>query len=316
MGAGRCRGLIHLLLISLTIIAVVHLTVNSSCSNHEKRFDQYNRLLEDRNSDIVSYMEEIKKSKSKLKELEQDNLELARKLKSCTEELQQTQNQLTLSNVPEESWIPDSEHKLAVVVPFRDRFDELLHFVPIMTKFLTNQLGKNSFEIFIINQADNNRFNRAALINVGYIVGLEHNCDYMVMHDVDLLPNNDGLNYRFPGESSKYVHLASPEYHPKYHYAEYIGGVLLLTMNNFDRMNGMSNNYWGWGREDDEFRARLAGANMVRERPQGLKTGYKTFLHIHDKEHRKRDYTVTPEQKAAQSVSTKQKNGQFKLQKS
>merc|ERR1712071_513797 len=61
-------------------------------------------------------------------------------------------------------------HKLAIIVPFRDRFDELLVFAPWMHKFLPKQLTSENtaFEIFVINQADKYRFNRASLINVGY----------------------------------------------------------------------------------------------------------------------------------------------------
>merc|ERR1712038_644023 len=169
-----------------------------------------------------------------------------------------------------------------------------------MTKFLTKQLGKDNFQIFIINQSDNYRFNRASLINIGYFVGKDYGCDYMVMHDVDLLPNNPGLNYKWPGSAKKIVHLASPEFHPLYNYKSYVGGVLLLSNANFELLNGMSNNFWGWGREDDEFQKRIAKAALKIERPTAMSTGKETFLHIHDKEHRKRDYGKTKEQKAVQ----------------
>ena len=55
---------------------------------------------------------------------------------------------------PEEdpSWGP---HRLAVIVPFRDRFDELLEFVPHMEKFLNQQKIRHKF--YIINQVDNYR---------------------------------------------------------------------------------------------------------------------------------------------------------------
>lgn len=43
-----------------------------------------------------------------------------------------------------------SSHTLCVVVPFRDRFDELLEFVPHMSKFLTRQ--EIRYYISIINQ--------------------------------------------------------------------------------------------------------------------------------------------------------------------
>lgn len=59
-----------------------------------------------------------------------------------------------------------SGHRLAVIVPFRDRFTELQLFLPHLHRFLTRQ--KLSFSINIINQNDSLRFNRASLINVGY----------------------------------------------------------------------------------------------------------------------------------------------------
>ena len=43
-----------------------------------------------------------------------------------------------------------SAHRLAVIVPFRDRFDELTQFVPHMNLFLKKQ--NIDHEIFVINQ--------------------------------------------------------------------------------------------------------------------------------------------------------------------
>ena len=54
----------------------------------------------------------------------------------------------------------------------------------------------------------------------------------------------------------------------------------------------MSNNFWGWGREDDEFFLRMRDQNLQLHRPKGVTTGYDTFKHVHDKERRPRDYKV------------------------
>jgi len=43
-------------------------------------------------------------------------------------------------------------HRMAVVVPFRDRFDDLLEFVPALHRFLCAQQVRH--QIFIINQVD------------------------------------------------------------------------------------------------------------------------------------------------------------------
>ena len=45
---------------------------------------------------------------------------------------------------------PVSQHNLCILIPFRDRFEELLEFVPRITKFLERQNVEH--KIFIINQ--------------------------------------------------------------------------------------------------------------------------------------------------------------------
>jgi xylosylprotein 4-beta-galactosyltransferase len=40
------------------------------------------------------------------------------------------------------------------------------------------------------------RFNRASLINVGFLES-RTDCDYIAMHDVDLVPVTEGLPYMF-----------------------------------------------------------------------------------------------------------------------
>lgn len=50
------------------------------------------------------------------------------------------------------SWGP---HKLALIVPFRERFEELLEFVPFMHRFLNKK--KIRHKILIINQMDHYR---------------------------------------------------------------------------------------------------------------------------------------------------------------
>ncbi|KAL8567965.1 hypothetical protein ACOMHN_029140 [Nucella lapillus] len=175
-------------------------------------------------------------------------------------------------------------HKVAVLVPFRDRFEELMEFVPYLSQFLRQQ--NKPHRIFVLNQVDNYRFNRAALINVGFLEA-RGECDHVAMHDVDLLPVSPDLLYRYPQDGP--YHLAAPHLHPLYHYKTFVGGILLVKNEHFEKLNGMSNRYWGWGREDDEFYVRMKKANLQISRPGNLTTGYKSFRHIHDKRTRPRD---------------------------
>lgn len=134
--------------------------------------------------------------------------------------------------------------RLAVVVPYRERSTELFQFVPHMNTFLNKQNVCHQF--YVINQVDKYRFNRGMLINVGFILS-SNQSTYMAMHDVDLLPINLQLSYRFPSKSP--FHISAPNLHPKYHYEKFVGGILLLQNQQFVQVNGFSTNYWGWGLE-------------------------------------------------------------------
>ena len=127
-----------------------------------------------------------------------------------------------------DNWGP---HKLAVLVPFRGRYEELLEFAPHIHKFLNRQ--KINHDIWVINQDDHFRFNRATLLNVGHILS-RPTCDYLVMHDVDLLPTNDNLSYAYPEKGP--FHVSSPELHPLYHYKTFIGGIFIMTKEQYERV--------------------------------------------------------------------------------
>ncbi|XP_045034191.1 LOW QUALITY PROTEIN: uncharacterized protein LOC116928256 [Daphnia magna] len=177
-------------------------------------------------------------------------------------------HQLPAENAENEISDHHNNNRLAVIVPFRDRFQELIEFVPHMHKFLSNQSVLH--DIFIINQSDNFRFNRASLINVGFVhISLLEKFDYIAMHDVDLLPVNPQLKYVNPGDGFA-LHIASPKLHPKYHYETFVGGILILTIGDFKKLNGLSNKYWGWGLEDDEFFHRMKQSGIKVLRPDNV----------------------------------------------
>ena len=94
-------------------------------------------------------------------------------------------------------------HFLCILIPFRERFEELNEFVPTISEFLSRQSVPHA--IFVINQVDTLRFNRASLINVGFLKSAEilkkfgsQDCDYVALHDVDLVPLNPMLPYAYP----------------------------------------------------------------------------------------------------------------------
>ena len=125
-------------------------------------------------------------------------------------------------------------HKLGIVVPYRDRYKHLQIFLNAIVPYLNNQ--NIDYKVFIIEQDNNKAFNRGALCNVGFKVAKEYECDYVVFHDVDMIPLNVDYSY-----SETPVHLASD----KLPFDTYFGGITLFPVKDFEKINGFSNNYWG-----------------------------------------------------------------------
>ena len=75
-------------------------------------------------------------------------------------------------------------HKLGIIVPYRDRSEQLETFKEAMVSTLRNL----DYEIIIVEQEDDNDFNRGKLLNIGFIKATRLNCDYVVFHDIDLIP--------------------------------------------------------------------------------------------------------------------------------
>lgn len=148
-------------------------------------------------------------------------------------------------------------YDLLIIVPYRDRLEHLRQFAPHMDRFLA---GKQSFKLLVVEQTADAPFNRAKLINAGAALGTRV-AKHLVMHDVDMLPADESCDYR-PGTWP--VHLAgrASQYDWKKPYLDYIGGVFMLSQTHFEQCNGMSNEFWGWGREDDEFAHRLRHTNL------------------------------------------------------
>jgi len=137
--------------------------------------------------------------------------------------------------------------KLGVIVPFRNRYNQICDFIERISVHLNK--SKIPFELIFIKQDDAKLFNRGMLLNIGFKQAQKLECDYVVFHDIDMLPID--VDYSYVDHP---VHLATNfKDEDRVLFDTYFGGVTLFPMNDFKRINGYSNKYWGWGYEDDDL---------------------------------------------------------------
>lgn len=123
---------------------------------------------------------------------------------------------------------------LAIIVPYRDREEHLKIFVPYMKMYLPGD------EIIIVEQADEKHFNRAKLLNIGF---LNHKSDYYVFHDIDMLPIQVGYSERDGVTQIAFSDIQL---------IDYLGAVTMYERNIFIKSEGYHNDYFHRA-EDNEM---------------------------------------------------------------
>ncbi|NXS16163.1 B4GT6 galactosyltransferase, partial [Mystacornis crossleyi] len=159
--------------------------------------------------------------------------------------------------------------KVAILIPFRNRHEHL----PIFFRHLIPMLQKQrlEFAFYVVEQTGTQPFNRAMLFNVGFKEAMKDAVwDCIIFHDVDHLPEND-RNYYGCGEMPRHFAAKLDKYMYILPYNEFFGGVSGLTVEQFKKINGFPNAFWGWGGEDDD----------LWNRPEGDLGKYKSIPHHH-----------------------------------
>lgn len=157
--------------------------------------------------------------------------------------------------------------KLGVLIPYRERAE---HLQTILKKLPNKIKGQNGASIehhlYVIEQGNSKVFNKGKLLNAGYDL-TQHSYDYVCFHDVDLIPLE--ADYSYPDCPTNLVSYASQfkqRETPGLPYEEYFGGVLVFNKPDYIAINGFSNEYWGYGAEDDDllFRVKQKGLKWMR----------------------------------------------------
>lgn len=129
-------------------------------------------------------------------------------------------------------------------VPFRSRHEHLpnlfQHFIPML------QRQRLQFAFYAIEQSGSQPFNRAMLFNIGFLEAMKDlDGDCLIFHDVDHIPVYDPNYYgceqmpcHFAAKLDKYMYILP--------YNEFFRGVSGLTVEQFRKINGFPNAFWGW----------------------------------------------------------------------
>jgi len=155
--------------------------------------------------------------------------------------------------------------RLAIIVPYRDRAEHLAQFVPhLVTYFQRDKLDRQiAWSLHVVEQAPGLPFNRGALLNFGFMQARE-NADYFAFHDVDYLPIWADYSW-----SSNPARLIWHGLRLGEDYDRFFGAVVMFDKPAFERVNGFSNCYWGWGPEDRDLLDRCIIAGLKVEMRDG-----------------------------------------------
>ncbi|XP_067298117.1 beta-1,4-galactosyltransferase 1 isoform X1 [Pseudorasbora parva] len=141
--------------------------------------------------------------------------------------------------------------KVALIIPFRNRDEHLKHWLHYLHPILQRQ--QLDYGIYIIEQVGEDTFNRAKLLNVGYVEALkEYDYDCFIFSDVDIIPMDDRNTYKCSSQP-RHLSVSMDKFGFRLPYSQYFGGVSAMSKQQFEKINGFPNNYWGWGGEDDDI---------------------------------------------------------------
>ncbi|XP_056154711.1 beta-1,4-galactosyltransferase 1 isoform X2 [Lampris incognitus] len=170
--------------------------------------------------------------------------------------------------------------KVALIIPFRNRDEHLKYWLYYLHPILQRQ--QLDYGVYVINQDGSETFNRAKLLNVGYMEALkEYDYNCFIFSDVDLIPMDDRNIYKCFSQP-RHLSVSMDKFGFKLPYHQYFGGVSSLSKEQYLKINGFPNNYWGWGGEDDDIYNRVVSRGMSISRPSGEQGKCRMIRHNRD----------------------------------
>jgi len=152
--------------------------------------------------------------------------------------------------------------KIVFVVPYRDKYLEKDFFAAQMLKVLEDY-PDTYYKILYIHQNDDQKFNRGAMKNIGFLILKNQYPNYykkitLVFNDIDVMPyDSKTIDYKTTSGTIKHF----------YGFKYALGGIFSITAEDFERTSGFPN-VWDWGYEDIIFQKRTIKQNITTDYSQ------------------------------------------------
>ena len=139
---------------------------------------------------------------------------------------------------------------VAVIFPYREQIIQNRSEQLKKTLEYYKTLNLPNIDFYVIEQGNDKKFNRGFLINAGHDLIKKSGKKYEneIHHDIDVQPDSRLIKYFYSDDV-----IACK----KAYYDEFFGTLSVIPIDIMDKVNGYSNNFWGWGVEDDNLSSRL-----------------------------------------------------------
>ena len=162
---------------------------------------------------------------------------------------------------------------IALVTIYRDSEDgsrktQKDHFLEFMPKLFKEKVN---LSIILVEQIKGDLFNIGKLKNIGFDIAKKSGMDFshIIFSDIDVIPNTELMHYYL---TKPMIPTALAIEGTRYHSRKkndgkpFMGAACVFTMEQFQKINGYSNSFYGWGGEDTNLALKI---NEV-----GMKIGY------------------------------------------
>jgi len=152
--------------------------------------------------------------------------------------------------------------------PLEKRYEQLNQLVEKLKshcKKLSEETNNHiKYKIFLLVSEQiepKTRFNKGVVLNAGVLYFKRHigNPAHLIIHDIDFLPDYTLFKQYLITHPSFSLLPNNTETYKKIYIDKMPAGgsIYTTTMKNYFLCNGMPNNFWGWGGEDNVFHKRM-----------------------------------------------------------